>query len=67
MGQSIWRPLLLMFILVLMFDLFYNMVAKQTGVTDGETARVRTSWGAELADYVHHNVLATQRLLERYR
>jgi UDP-glucuronate 4-epimerase len=25
---------------------------------------VRTSWGREFADYVHHNVLATQRLLE---
>ena len=30
MGQSIWKPLLLMFILVLLFDLFYNMVVKQT-------------------------------------
>src|SRR5438105_6502618 len=28
---------------------------------------VRTSWGAEFATYVNHNVLATQRLLERYR
>ncbi len=28
---------------------------------------VRSSWGAEFASYVHHNVLATQRLLERYR
>ena len=28
---------------------------------------VRSSWGAEFAAYVHHNVLATQRLLERYR
>ena len=28
---------------------------------------VRASWGAEFATYVHHNVLATQRLLERYR
>src|SRR5207244_10564494 len=28
---------------------------------------VRTSWGAEFAIYTHHNVLATQRLLERYR
>jgi nucleoside-diphosphate-sugar epimerase len=25
---------------------------------------VRTSWGREFASYVHHNVLATQRLLE---
>jgi UDP-glucose 4-epimerase len=30
-------------------------------------AGVRASWGAEFADYVHHNVLATQRLLERYK
>jgi UDP-glucose 4-epimerase len=30
-------------------------------------AGVRASWGREFADYVHHNVLATQRLLERYR
>jgi UDP-glucose 4-epimerase len=30
-------------------------------------AGVRASWGAEFATYVHHNVLATQRLLERYR
>ncbi len=29
MGQSLWRPLLLMFILILVFDLFYNMVAQQ--------------------------------------
>jgi len=28
---------------------------------------VRASWGAEFATYAHHNVLATQRLLERYR
>lgn len=28
---------------------------------------VRTSWGAEFATYAHHNVLASQRLLERYR
>ena len=28
---------------------------------------VRASWGAEFAGYVRHNVLATQRLLERYR
>jgi UDP-glucose 4-epimerase len=27
----------------------------------------RASWGAEFAGYAHHNVLATQRLLERYR
>ncbi len=28
---------------------------------------VRASWGAEFAVYTHHNVLGTQRLLERYR
>ena len=30
-------------------------------------AGVRASWGGDFAAYVHHNVLATQRLLERYR
>jgi len=30
-------------------------------------AGVRASWGREFGTYVHHNVLATQRLLERYR
>jgi len=30
-------------------------------------AGVRASWGREFAIYAHHNVLATQRLLERYR
>jgi nucleoside-diphosphate-sugar epimerase len=30
-------------------------------------AGVRASWGADFATYTHHNVLATQRLLERYR
>jgi len=29
-------------------------------------AGVRASWGADFATYAHHNVLATQRLLERY-
>lgn len=30
-------------------------------------AGVRSSWGDAFAAYTHHNVLATQRLLERYR
>lgn len=30
-------------------------------------AGVRASWGAEFSTYTHHNVLATQRLLERYK
>jgi nucleoside-diphosphate-sugar epimerase len=30
-------------------------------------AGVRASWGADFSAYAHHNVLATQRLLERYR
>ena len=30
-------------------------------------AGVRASWGRDFATYVHHNILATQRLLERYR
>jgi UDP-glucose 4-epimerase len=29
-------------------------------------AGVRSSWGRDFAQYTHHNVLATQRLLERY-
>ena len=28
---------------------------------------VRASWGREFAAYTHHNVLSTQRLLERYK
>jgi UDP-glucose 4-epimerase len=28
---------------------------------------VRASWGAEFTEYTRHNVLATQRLLERYK
>jgi UDP-glucose 4-epimerase len=30
-------------------------------------AGVRASWGGEFSTYTHHNVLATQRLLERYK
>jgi len=30
-------------------------------------AGVRASWGADFATYVHHNTVATQRLLERYK
>ncbi len=30
-------------------------------------AGVRASWGRDFAAYAHHNVLATQRLLERYQ
>ncbi len=30
-------------------------------------AGVRASWGADFATYTHHNILATQRLLERYK
>src|SRR5262245_16085625 len=30
-------------------------------------AGVRSSWGSDFAVYTHHNVLATQRLLERYK
>ncbi len=30
-------------------------------------AGVRASWGKDFTSYAHHNVLATQRLLERYR
>ena len=30
-------------------------------------AGVRASWGADFATYVHHNMVATQRLLERYK
>ena len=49
MGQSIWKPLLLMFILVLMFDLLYNMVAKQTveGGADITYSRFREELAAD--------------------
>jgi UDP-glucose 4-epimerase len=30
-------------------------------------AGVRASWGADFDTYVHHNLVATQRLLDRYR
>lgn len=36
MGQSIWKPLLVMFVLVLLFDLFYNMVARQSAERGAE-------------------------------
>ncbi|HLO25576.1 MAG TPA: ATP-dependent zinc metalloprotease FtsH [Geobacteraceae bacterium] len=36
MGQPIWKPLLLMLVLVLMFDLFYNMIAKQSTESGAE-------------------------------
>lgn len=36
MGQSIWKPLLLMLVLVLLFDLFYNMIVSQTGEQSAE-------------------------------
>ncbi|MCM2359637.1 MAG: ATP-dependent zinc metalloprotease FtsH [Geobacteraceae bacterium] len=36
MGQSIWKPLVLMFVLILLFDLFYNMVARQGGEQQAE-------------------------------
>jgi UDP-glucose 4-epimerase len=38
-------------------DVVYHLAAQ---------AGVRASWGAGFADYLHHNLLATQRLLERY-
>jgi cell division protease FtsH len=41
MGQSIWRPLLLMFILVLVFDLFYNMVVQQSAEQGAEISYSR--------------------------
>jgi cell division protease FtsH len=36
MGQSIWKPLLLMLVMVLLFDLFYNMIASQTAEQTSE-------------------------------
>jgi cell division protease FtsH len=36
MGQSIWKPLLLMLVLVLMFDLFYNMIMNQASEQSSE-------------------------------
>ncbi len=41
MGQSLWRPLLLMFILILVFDLFYNMVAQQSAEQGAEISYSR--------------------------
>lgn len=49
MGQSVWRPLLLMLILVLAFDLFYNMIMKQTAEQGAEISysRFRQELGAD--------------------
>ena len=41
MGQSIWKPLLLMLVLVLMFDLFYNLMAKWTAQEGAEISYSR--------------------------
>jgi cell division protease FtsH len=40
-GQSIWKPLLVMLILVLFFDLFYNMIMKQTAEEGAEISYSR--------------------------
>jgi cell division protease FtsH len=47
MGQSIWKPLLVMLILVLFFDLFYGTFAKQ--FTDGEVDISYSRFRDELA------------------
>jgi cell division protease FtsH len=36
MGQSIWKPLLLMLVMVLLFDLFYNTIVNQTAEQTSE-------------------------------
>ncbi len=41
MGQSIWKPLLIMLILVLFFDLFYNMIMKQASEEGAEISYSR--------------------------
>ena len=41
--------------------------AVQVDFHQAAQAGVRASWGADFAAYVHHNILATQRLLERYK
>ena len=41
MGQSVWKPLLLMLILVLFFDLFYNVIMKQAVERGGEVSYSR--------------------------
>jgi len=45
------------------------LLAERSEVVFHQAAQpgVRASWGREFAAYTHHNVLATQRLLERYR
>ncbi|KAF0218072.1 MAG: cell division protease [Geobacteraceae bacterium] len=49
MGQSVWRPLILMLIVVLVFDLLYNVVMKQAAVQGAEVSysRFREELGAD--------------------
>ena len=52
-------------------DLYYCTAALLEGVSlvfhQAAQAGVRASWGEEFAHYTHHNILATQRLLEAAR
>ncbi len=49
MGQSIWKPLLIMLVLVLFFDLFYNMIMKQAAEEGAEISysRFKDELGAD--------------------
>lgn len=44
-----------------------SLPAVQVVFHQAAQAGVRASWGADFASYARHNVLATQRLLERYK
>ena len=48
-------------------DPFDDLPDVQVVYHQSAQAGVRTSWGAQFADYLRHNVLATQRLLEHFR
>jgi UDP-glucose 4-epimerase len=56
---------------LLELDLGHDDLARLPDVTvvfhQAAQPGVHASWGREFGSYVHHNVLATQRLLERYR
>ena len=41
MGQSIWKPLLTMFVVVVMFNILYNLITRPTA---GQSADVSYSW-----------------------
>jgi cell division protease FtsH len=51
MGQTIWKPLLLMFILVILFDIFFTMVSQQ-GDGTGESISYSRFRGELAADNI---------------